>query len=160
MSCPASQGKIRCPHKPASLTLPHDRPTVHTPPEHPPTCCTQHTITVPPSVNAKTVQKHDYPSAAHRTSYNRRTAAERTFATITDPASNTIARGWCRIMGLTPNALFTATVLIVRNLRVHDAYTARQTENQRRAARGLAPKHRKRRRQTTADLITTANAPP
>ena len=116
--CPAAQGKLRCPHRPASLTLPNDRPTILNPPEHPPVCCTQQTITVPPSVNAKTAQKHDYPSPAHRTSYNRRTAAERTFATLTDRATNDISRGWCRLMGLTPIALFTATALIARNIRV------------------------------------------
>ena len=159
-SCPATHGKIRCPHKPASLTLPHDRPTILQPPEHPPVCCQQQTITVPPSVNAKTAQKHDYPSAAHRTSYARRTASERTFSTITDPATNSIARGWCRIMGLTPIALLTATVLTARNLRIHDAYTARQAEQQRRAALGLPPKRRRRRRTTTEQLIGTANAPP
>jgi hypothetical protein len=158
--CPATQGKIRCPHRPASLTLPHDHPTVLNPPEHPPGCCTQQTITVPPSVNAKTAQKHDYPSAAHRHSYNRRSGAERTFSTIKDPATNDISRGWCRIIGLTPIALFTATVLIARNLRIHDAFTARQAANERRAADGLPPKQRKRRRQTAENLISAANAPP
>jgi hypothetical protein len=158
--CPAAQGKIRCPHRPASLTLPHDRPTILTPPEHPPACCTQQTITVPPSVNAKTAQKHDYPSPAHRHSYARRSAAERTFSTIKDPATTNIARGWCRITGLTGIALFTATTLITRNLRIHDAFTARQAENQRRAALGLPPKHRKRRRETTQDLINAAHPPP
>jgi hypothetical protein len=158
--CPAAQQKLRCPHKPSSLTLPHDRPTVHQPPEHPPACCTQQTITVPPTVNAKTAQKHDYPSPQHRTSYNRRTAAERTFATITDPATNDIARGWCRLTGLAPIALLTATVLIARNLRIADAFTARQTDNEQRAANGLSPKQRRRRRQTTNDLTSPANAPP
>jgi hypothetical protein len=160
VSCPAAQGKIRCPHKPSSLTLPHDRPTVHQPPEHPPACCQQQTITVPPSVNAKTVQKHDYPSPAHRASYNRRSAAERTYATIKDPATNNINKGWCRITGLAGIALFTATVLIARNLRINDAYTARQAENERRANLGLPPKQRKRRRQTTQELIAATTAPP
>ena len=104
-SCPATHGKIRCPLRPGSLTLSHDRPTIHTPPEHPPVCCTQTTITVPPTVNAKTTQKHDYPSAAHRNSYARRTAAERTFATVKDPATTTLTRGACRLTGTTPNAL-------------------------------------------------------
>jgi hypothetical protein len=158
--CPAAQGKIRCPLKPASLTLPYDRPEILDPPEHPPACCQQHTITVPPSVNAKTAQKHDYPSPAHRRSYNRRSAAERTFSTIKDPATNDISRGWCRLMRLTPIALFTATVLIARNLRIHDAFHARQAANQQRAADGLPPKHRKRRRQTTTDLISATNTPP
>jgi hypothetical protein len=111
-------------------------------------------------VNAKTAQKHNYPSAAHRTSYNRRTAAERTFSTIKDPATTDISRGWCRLMGLTPISLFTATALITRNIRVANAHAARQAENQRRAAHDLPPKRRKRRRQTTEDLIRTANAPP
>jgi hypothetical protein len=159
VTCPAAQGKIRCPHKPASLTLPNDRPTAPVPPEHPPICCTQQTITVPPSVNAKTTQKHDYPSAAHRTSYNRRTAAERTFATLTDRATNDLSRDWCRLMGLTPISLHAATALIARNIRTADAFTARQVENQRRAACGLPPRTRTRRRTTTHDLINPAHAP-
>jgi hypothetical protein len=52
--CPAAQGKLRCPHRPPSMTLPHDRPTILNPPQPPPACCTQKTITVPPHVNAST----------------------------------------------------------------------------------------------------------
>src|SRR5215218_7432883 len=62
LSCPASQGKLRCPLRPASMTLPPNRPEVLTPPQHRPTCCSQRTLTVPPPINAKTAQKHDYPS--------------------------------------------------------------------------------------------------
>ena len=79
-----------------------DRPEILTPPEHPPACCTQQTITVGPQIAAKTRQKHDYPSPQHRRSYARRTGAERTFSTIKDPATTSIARGWCRLTGLTP----------------------------------------------------------
>jgi hypothetical protein len=157
--CPAAQGKLRCPLHPQSMTLPHQRPTILTAPQHPPACCQQQTITVPAQVNAKTAQKHDYPSPAHRRSYNRRTGAERAFSTVKDPATNDLSRGWCRLMGLTPTALFTATVFIARNLRIHDAFTARQAEQQHRAANGLPPKQRRRRRQTTADLINAANPP-
>jgi hypothetical protein len=158
--CPAAQGKLRCPHRPESMTLPHQRPTILTPPEHQPACCTQKTITVPPTINAKTAQKHDYPSRKHRTSYNRRTAAERTFATLADRATNDLTRGWCRLNGLTPIALFIATASIARNIRIADAFATRQATNQRRAAQGLPPKYRKRRRQTMHDLITAANPPP
>jgi hypothetical protein len=158
--CPAAQGKLRCPHRPESMTLPHRHPTILKPPQHPPPCCTQKTLTVPPTVNAKTAQKHDYPSREHRLSYNRRSAAERTFSTLTDRATNDLSRGWCRLTGLTPIALLTATALIARNIRVADAFNARQAENQRRAANGLPPKRRKRRRQTAEDLISAANAPP
>jgi hypothetical protein len=147
-------GKIRCPLRPASMTLDRGRPEILQPPQHPQQCCTQQTITVPADVLAKTAQKHDYPSAAHRRSYARRTGAERGFSTAKDPASNDIARGWCRLMGLAPLILFTTCLLVVRNQRILAAWNTRQEENQRRAARGLPPKTRKRRRKTLASLAT------
>ena len=112
----------------------------------------EQTITVPADVLAKTAQKHDYPAAAWRRSYARRTGAERGFATTKDPAANDIARGWCRLMGLTPLMLFTTTLLIVRNQRILATWNTRQEEDQRRAAAGLPPKTRKRRRKTLAGL--------
>jgi hypothetical protein len=154
VQCPAAMGKIRCPLRPQSMTLDRDRPEILTPPRHPQPCCTRQTLTVPPQINAKTRQKHDYPSAAHRRSYARRTGAERGFATAKDPATNNISRGWCRLMGLAPLMLFTATLLIVRNQRILTTWNARQEETQRRAAAGLPPKTRKRRRKTLAALAT------
>ena len=133
-------GKIRCPLRPASTRLDRSRPEILQPPEHPQAGCTQQTITVPAEVNAKTRQKHDYPSAAWRRSYARRTGAERAFATAKDPASNDIARGWCRLMGLAPLMLFVTTLLVVRNQRILHAWNNRQQENARRAAKGLPPK--------------------
>jgi hypothetical protein len=157
VTCPAVAGKIRCPLRPSSMTLDRARPEILTPPEHPPACCAQQTITVPPQVAAKTRQKHDYPSAAHRRSYARRTGAERTFSTIKDPATTSIARGWCRLTGLTPLTLWIACLLTVRNQRILHAFDTRQAGNVRRAAAGLPPKTRKRRRhQTLASLA----APP
>jgi hypothetical protein len=160
VACPATHGKLRCPLRHESLELAHSRPEVLAPPAQPPTCCRQKTITVPPSVNAKTAQKHDYPSAAHRRSYARRSAAERAYASVKDPASHDLSRGSCRLTGLAPIALFSATVFIARNLRVADSFAARQAENRRRAACGLPPKRRKRRRQTAHDLIAAAHRPP
>jgi hypothetical protein len=154
VTCPAAAGKIRCPLRPLSMTLDRQRPGILTPPEHPPACCTQQTVTVPPSVTAKTAQKHDYPSKAHRRSYARRTAAERTFSTAKDPASNDISRGWCRLMGLTAITLFTATLLIVRNQRILAAWDARQARDAQLAAHGFPPKTRRRRRTTLASLTT------
>ena len=157
VSCPAVMGKIRCPLRPDSMKLSRSRPEILTPPGHPPACCTQQTITVPPDVAAKTRQKHDYPSAAHRHSYARRTGSERTFSTIKDHASNDISRGWCRLMGLTPLTLWLACLLAVRNQRTLHAWDTRQADNARRAAAGLPPKTRRRRRTTLAML---AAAPP
>jgi hypothetical protein len=155
VTCPAAMSKIRCPLRPDSMTLDRSRPEILTPPEHPPACCTQQTLTIPPDVAAKTRQKHDYPSQAHRRSYARRTTAERGFSTIKDPASNTIARGWCRLTGLTPPALWLACLHTIRNQRILRAWNARQAENQRRAAAGLPPRTRQRRRKTTLASLTT-----
>jgi hypothetical protein len=52
--------------------------------------------------------------------------------------------------------LFTMTLLVVRNQRILTAWNARQEETSRRAAAGLPPKTRKRRRKTLASLT----APP
>jgi hypothetical protein len=158
LQCPAAAGKIRCPLRPASMTLDRGRPEVLAPPQDPQACCTQQTITVPPHVNAKTRQKHDYPSAAWRRSYARRSGAERGFATAKDPASNDITRGWCRLMGLAPLMLFTVTLLAVRNQRILASWDARQEDSARRAARGLPPRTRRRRRKTLATL--TSATPP
>ena len=116
---------------------------------------------MPPEVTTKAAQKHDYPSKARRLSYARRTAAERTFSTTKDRASNDMTRGWCRVMGLTALSSFVAAMFTVRNERVLDAFTARQRENARRAAEGIPPKRRKRRRALT-DLagVPAANPPP
>ncbi len=159
--CPAQAGKLRCPLRETSIALSHKHPTITNPPEHPPTCCAQQTITVPPTVNTKTTQKHDYPSKAHRLSYARRTAAERSFSKIYDPASNNISRGWCRLTGLTPNTLFLACAFVTANIRTQDAFTARKAEDERRRRCGLPPRRRQRRRHRLQDtLATNANAPP
>jgi hypothetical protein len=158
VQCPAAMGKIRCPLRPASMLLDRDRPEILTPPQNPPACCTQQTITVPADVAAKTRQKHDYPSKAHRRSYARRTGAERGFATTKDPAANNISRAWSRLMGLAPLMLLATTLLIARNQRIQAAWNTRQEEDHHRAANGLPPKTRRRRRKTLTTL--TATGPP
>lgn len=162
VGCPAAAGKLRCALRPDSLGLDFSHPEVASPPEHPPTCCSQKTITIPPSVNAKTAQRHDYPSAAWRHSYARRSAAERANSRIKDPATIDVSRGWCRLMGLTPMSLFLCCALVVRNLAVADAFEQRQEDNHRREAVGLPRRSRRRRRRTLADLVdaSSGNAPP
>jgi hypothetical protein len=157
VTCPAVMGKLRCPLRPASMTLDRSRPEILTPPQHPPACCTQQTLTISPDIAAKTRQKYDYPSAAHRRSYARRTSAERGFSTIKDPAGNTISRGWCRLMGLTPTGLWLAALHAIRNQRILATWNTRQADNQRRAAAGLPPRTRKRRRKTTLASLTASS---
>jgi len=160
VACPAVAGKVRCPLRPASMALSYQRASVSCPPAHPPRCCTQQTITVAPSVGAKTAQKHDYPSAAHRRSYARRSAAERTFASVYDAATNNLARGHCRLRGLAPIALFCATVFVARNLRIADSFAARRAQEARERAKGLPARRRRGRRGQAGELAGAANAPP
>jgi len=62
-------------------------------------------------------------------------------------------------MGLTPLMLFAVTLLAVRNQRILAAWDARQAASARRAAAGLPPKTRKRRRKTLT-MLATATRPP
>jgi hypothetical protein len=59
-------------------------------------------------------------------------------------------------MGLTPLTLWLACLLAIRNQRILTAWDTRQAEDLHRAAAGLPPKTRRRRRQTLASLA----APP
>ena len=158
VACPAVMSKVRCPARPESMALGFERPEITGPPAPAPSCCTQQTLTVPPEVNAKTAQKHDYPSRAHRQSYARRTAVERAYATMKDPASTDVRRGWCRVMGLCAMTILLSCGVVVRNLRVLDAFEERQREDARRQAAGLEPRTRKRRRRTLDDLMASANS--
>lgn len=162
VGCPAVSGKLRCPLRPESMSLGYDHPQILRVPEHPPPCCENQTITVPPTVNAKTRQKHDYPSKAHRRSYARRTGVERSNSRVKDPATTDISKGWCRLMGIVGQSLFLACALAVRNLAVVDAFEARKEDNARRLALGIPSKtRRRRRRKTIGELVSaTANAPP
>jgi hypothetical protein len=153
--CPAVAGKVRCPVRERSMARSHLRPEV-TPPAHLPCCCCQQSMTVPVTVTAKTAQKHDYPSKAHRISYARRTAVERTFSTAKDRASNDMTKGWCRVMGITAISLFAAALFVVRNERILDAFEVREAEEKRRLAAGLEPPNMRRRRRTTlGDLVAS-----
>jgi hypothetical protein len=112
------------------MTLDRSRPEILTPPEHPPACCTQQTITAGPGIAAKTRQKHDYPSAQWRESYKRRTAAERYNAAVKDRAVNDISRGWIRLMGVTANMLWLGCLTVMRNLRALSAFRDKQASRQ------------------------------
>ena len=55
--------------------------------------------------------------------------------------------------------LFTTVLLTVRNQRILAAWNARQADNARRAAAGLPPKTRRRRRKTPTALVTATRPP-
>lgn len=158
VACPAVLAKVRCPSRPASMALGFERPEIAAPPEDRPRCCSQQTLTVPPEVNAKTAQKHDYPSKAHRRSFGRRTGVERAYSTLKDPASTDIGRGWCRLMGLCAITLFVDCAVVVRNARVTGAFEERRRDEARRRAAGLPERTRRRRRRTLDDLVAAATS--
>ena len=142
--CPAAAGKVRCPHKAASLALSFEHPTVSHPPAQRPRCCAQVSITVAPQVNEKTRQKHDYAGPAHRDSYARRTAAERTYASLADPSVGGIRRGWCRLFGLAKNTLMYVLAVVVRNVRIVESFERRKAEEAR--TQSVGPTRRRTRR--------------
>jgi hypothetical protein len=159
VACPAVTSKLRCPLRPTSMALDYSHPSVLEPPDHPPTCCVQQSVTIPPQVNARTRQKHDYPGKAWRRSYARRSAVERSNSRIKDPATVDVAKGWCRLMGLVGPSVFLAVAIVVRNLALVDAFESRQRENERRRAAGLEPKTRRRRRKSLAELAVASASP-
>ena len=148
LCCPAVANKVRCLLAPASMKLSAERPSVLEPPVGPLSrCCAQQTITVPPQVNEKTRQKHAFPTAAHARSYARRTAAERTYASLADPSTGGIRRGWSRLFGLGKNTLMYALAVAVRNVRITESFERSRAENARREAMGGGVRHRRRRYQ-------------
>jgi hypothetical protein len=136
--CPASAGKLRCPLVETSLTLSFSRPSIAKPPLLAPRCCRQASITVPPNVNDKTRQKHPYPSPTHRRSYARRTAAERAYARLADPAGEGVRRGWCRLFGTAKNALMYSLAAVAHNIRISESRERQDRAEARRAAYGTS----------------------
>jgi hypothetical protein len=151
--CPAVPGKLRCPVRPASMSLAYDRPEVTSPPEHLPTCCSQQTMTVPPVVASKTSQRHPYPGPDWGRSYGRRSAAERANATLKDPARVSIERGGIRLMGLPAITLMIACAVVVRNLRILDSFEVGDEAS-------AVPVHRRRRVPVASLAVANTHPPP
>ncbi len=147
--CPAGARRVRCPIKSASLALSYDRPSVLSPPSSPPVCCRQLTITLPPQVNEKTRQAHDYPSASRRASYHRRTAAERSFSRAADPAMGGVRRGWSRLFGVAKNSLLYALLFVVLNLRLLESFERAMRDTAAREGQ----RRRRRRRQAVSEPV-------
>ena len=106
--------------------LPAAPHTILAPPQHPPACCTQQSITVPPEVHAKTAQKHDYPSKSTPVLLR---PALRCRADLLHSQGPCQQRHQPRLVppdGTDPDHhLFACCLLIVRNQRILDAFDAR-----------------------------------
>lgn len=163
--CPAATGKIRCPLMPDSMARSADRPTVLNPPATPPTCCTQLSITAPPSVAPKTRQKHPYGSQSWQTSFNRRTAVERDNGRNEDAAIVDLSRGRIRVQGRAKTQFFHALAQAATNIQMHEAFGSDQPRHERAAAAILGttrpPRSRARRRtETFRDLVAPRTSHP
>lgn len=100
-SCPARRGAVRCPLVKTSWALdPTSVPTITNPPSHPPKCCQQHTITVPPDVAGKTRQKHPYLSPKWRENYGDRTAVERSYSSAKSRAAEDMSTDRMYVIGI------------------------------------------------------------
>ena len=158
VACPAATGKTRCPLRPASMTLDRDRPEILQPRRAPAGLL--------------------HPADDHRPGRGRRQDQAKArlpvggLAALLRPAHRRRAllrhhqgprhqRHQPRLVPphgpSAPHAVH-PVLLAVRNQRILAAWDARQEETARRAARGLPPRTRKRRRKTPAAL--TAAAPP
>jgi hypothetical protein len=131
--CPAAAGRVSCPLKSESIGLPHTFPSVTQPPKHPPACCTQGTITVPPTVSPKITQKLVYFTPEWRLTYRRRTAIERAFSDIKNDAHLNLRRGAIRVMGRTKISLYLAVAWAVRNEFRLDSFAANDATHGARA---------------------------
>jgi hypothetical protein len=61
--------------------------------------------------------------------------------------------------GLSAITVLLTCCLVVRNWRVLDAFEAREADDARRAANGLGPRRRKRRRHALAELADAGAGP-
>lgn len=142
MRCPAEVGKVRCPLKPKSMSGALSKPKVQSTPATPhPTCCSQATMTVSPVVLEKRQQKHRYYSREWIASYERRSAVERSFAAVKDPARIDLGRGHIRVIGLAKVAILRAIGYVVANYRTLLAFERRRVDPSRHRRRPRRSKH-------------------
>ena len=158
-ACPAAMGKIRCPLRPPSMTLDRDRPEILSPARAPAGLLPAADHHRPARGAREDRAKARLPlrgtGAVLRPPHRRRAG----FSTAKDPASNNIARGWCRLMGLAPLMLWLACLLSSATSASWTPGTPARTTTPRRAAAGLPPRTRRRRRKTLTDLATAGTPP-
>ena len=137
------------------MTLrPQSRPEILTPPEHPPACCTQQTLTIAPRRRGEDPAETRLPLRGTppllRPPHRRRTgllhhqgpSQQHHQPRLVPPHGPATTRALARRLHA------------VRNQRILADWDARQADNQRRAAAGLPPRTRKRRRKTTLASLT------
>lgn len=125
--CPARAGKVRCPSHAPSMSLPLALPKVMSPPplSEAPACCSQRTITVPGSVDAKARQSHYWGSRAWIAAFSRRSRVEGWFGNLKSENAEALGRGAFRVMGLCKTSLMLGIYSAATNLRLLRAWAMR-----------------------------------
>jgi len=127
--CPAVAGKVRCGRRPVSTFLPSELPAVQVPAAAAvvasPKCCTQKSVTVPVTAQAKLRQRHYWGSAAWETAYRRRTYVEGAFGNLKNRNAENVTRGWIQVVGIVKTSLMIAAAVAAANLRLLRIWAAR-----------------------------------
>ena len=159
--CPAAMGKIRCPLRPASMTLDRDRPEILQPPGAPPGLLRPADHHRPAGRARQDRAETRLPvrglAPLLRPPHRRRTRLRHRQGPRHQrhqPAAGAASWAWH------PSCCSPRPCSIVRNQRILAAWNARQEENQRRAAAGLPPRTRRRRRKTLASLAAAGRPSP
>lgn len=187
--CPAAAKRIRCPLKPASLTITTSKglivPTMVPDQNAQGEICQQSTITIDlnhADATTRTMgyigalyQKHPYGSDAWYDSFNRRSLVESAFANIKNDAEQNLRRPSIRMMGNTKVTLWTLWITIAANLRMARLWRHRRllreqksglhngpvvSDTMKAAAEAKQRAHRRRRRQQEAKHQRPRGRPP
>lgn len=127
-SCPAQEGKVRCPLKawtvrgPVQLTLLTHAPEVVGTPL--PDCCKQQTVTLPWTVSPKLRQQHMWGSREWTASFGRRSRIEAWFARIKSPKTGRVRRGWVQVPGLVKTRIMVTLAAVATNIQVTRRWAA------------------------------------
>lgn len=118
--CPGKAGKIKCELCPLSRDYPEDLPVVENPGPlaTAPKCCRQATITIPGPVLSKLRQRDPWGSPKWIDSYVRRSAIEGIFGNLRNQSTQTIKRGFCRVVGLVKTSLMLTFEAVAADIRL------------------------------------------
>ncbi len=162
---PALAGRLRCPNAPASLRLPHIRPTTGC--RHGTPCGCGKTLTLPPDTLAWTWQRHIWGTTDWARDYGRRAAVESSNAEIKIHRAH-LDRGHTRVFGTLKNAILIAFTLAAVNIHLLRDWHAKRRRpdpwatllGETTPAPTSIPSQRTRTRRRTTNLSELAGAAP
>lgn len=118
--CPAKAGKVKCTLCPASSFYEEGTTEVVNPPlaATAPKGCMQQTVSIPGAVTVKFRQKEYWGSPEWIDSYSRRNHIESIFGNLRNPSTQSIKRGFCRVVGLVKTSFMLTFEAVAANIRL------------------------------------------